>query len=62
MNWLLWACVFALLLVMILMQARGSIAYKALGVEEPKAAKVMRVINIVAVCGVVAYALWKSDI
>lgn len=62
MSWLLWLFVLALVLVMASMQARVSAAYKALGVEEPKASKVMRVINIVAVCVVVAYALWVSEI
>lgn len=61
MNVLLWAMVFAFLAALILMQLRVSAAYKTLGVKEPKAIKVMRVINIVAVCVVVAYALWKWE-
>jgi len=60
-NVLLWAMVFAFLAALILMQLRVSAAYKTLGVKEPKAIKVMRVINIVAVCVVVAYALWKWE-
>ncbi|MBS3974135.1 MAG: hypothetical protein KGZ89_04635 [Actinobacteria bacterium] len=61
MNVLLWAIVFAFLAALVSMQLRVSAAYKTLGVKEPKAIKVMRVINIAAVCFVVAYALWKWD-
>jgi len=55
------AIVFAFLVALVLMQLRVSTAYKTLGVKEPKAIKVMRVINIAAVCVVAAYALWKWD-
>ncbi len=55
----MWIAVGALLVALIALQVVGARALAGMGVQPSSAVVALRALNVVAVIGIVAFALWK---